>query len=167
MPVKLFDSEETVRLFTLYQQIVSLEAGEWKLKASRDRGLKPLLRFLAKLLNRNIIDKIDDHFTLEFVGLDDLSETEKHEMLVEQISSYMTLNEARRTLDLPDLPGGDIPMNPTFVQAMSAQQDGGGDDGGGGGEDEPPGPGGAAEEDDSPQYTEHFGFGAPPQKAEA
>jgi hypothetical protein len=54
---------------------------EWKLKASRDRGLKPLLRFIAKMLNKNIIDKIDDHFTLEFVGLDEMSEQEKHEML--------------------------------------------------------------------------------------
>lgn len=95
---------------------------EWKLKASRDRGLKPILRFIAKMLNKHIIDQIDDHFTLEFVGLDEMSEQEKHEMLVEQISSYMTLNEARRSLDLPDLPGGDIPMNPVYVQALSAQQ---------------------------------------------
>lgn len=95
---------------------------EWKLKASRDRGLKPLLRFLAKLINKNIIDRIDDHFTLEFAGLDEMSEQEKHEMLVEQIASYMTLNEARRTLDLPDLPGGDMPMNPTYMQALTTQQ---------------------------------------------
>jgi hypothetical protein len=94
---------------------------EWKLKASRDRGLKPLLRFLAKMINNNIIEKIDDHFTFEFVGLDELSENEKHEMLVEQISSYMTLNEARRTLDLPDLPGGDVPMNPVYLQGLQVQ----------------------------------------------
>lgn len=99
---------------------------EWKLKASRDRGLKPLLRFFAKLINTNIIDKIDDHFTFEFVGLDELSEQEKHEMLVEQISSYMTLNEARKSLDLPPLPGGDIPMNPVYIQAQQLAAEGGG-----------------------------------------
>jgi len=98
-------------------------SNEWKLKASRDRGLKPLLKFLAKLLNRNIIDRIDDHFTLEFVGLDELSEQEKHEMLVEQISSYMTLNEARKSLDLPPVEHGDIPMNPVYLQAMQGAQD--------------------------------------------
>lgn len=105
---------------------------EWKLKASRDRGLKPLLKFIAKLINKNIIDRIDDHFTLEFAGLDEMSEQEKHEMLVEQIASYMTLNEARRTLDLPDLPYGDVPMNPTYLQAMekmAAAQQGLGPDG--------------------------------------
>ncbi len=147
---------------------------EWKLKASRDRGLKPLLRFLAKMLNKNIIDKIDDHFTLEFVGLDELSETEKHEMLVEQISSYMTLNEARRTLDLPDLPGGDIPMNPVYIQGLEAQ---GGGEGEGGGEGGAPGdgeggseegeggatPGGRGDQtagsgDTGPKYSEHFGL---------
>lgn len=133
---------------------------EWKLKASRDRGLKPLLRFMAKMINRHIIDKIDDHFTLEFVGLDELSETEKHEMLVEQISSYMTLNEARRTLDLPDLPGGDIPMNPTYIQAMQAQSEGGGDGGGAGASAGPPGgKDDEKEESGQPKYSEHFGFG--------
>lgn len=132
---------------------------EWKLKASRDRGLKPLLRFIAKLLNKNIIDQIDDHFTLEFVGLDEMSEQEKHEMLVEQISSYMTLNEARRSLDLPDLPGGDVPMNPVYMQALEAQ-------GLAANPDDPNAAGGdpnaqpAATQQTQPgepQYTEHFG----------
>lgn len=96
---------------------------EWKLKASRDRGLKPLLRFLARMINENIIDQIDDHFVLEFVGLDELSEQEKHELLVEQIGSYMTLNEARRSMDLPDLPYGDMPMNPVYLQAIQVQME--------------------------------------------
>lgn len=95
---------------------------EWKLKASRDRGLKPILKFIAKMINKHIIDRIDDHFALEFVGLDEMSEQEKHEMLIEQLSSYMTLNEVRRKLDLPDLPNGDIPMNPTYMQALQLQQ---------------------------------------------
>jgi len=133
---------------------------EWKIKASRDRGLKPLLRFLAKLINKNIIDAIDDHFTFEFVGLDELSETEKHEMLVEQIASYMTLNEARRQLDLPDLPGGDRPMNAIYLQSleqdqMMAQQ-----------QQQTQNPAESGEtpsfsgknDQNEPKYTNHFGF---------
>jgi len=97
---------------------------EWKLKASRDRGLKPLLKFIAGLINEYIIDKIDDHFVFEFAGLDELTEQEKHELLTEQIGSYLTLNEARRQLDLPDIPGGigEIPLNPTLVQLLQIQQ---------------------------------------------
>lgn len=138
---------------------------EWKLKASRDRGLKPLLRFVAKMINRHVIDKIDDHFALEFVGLDEMSEQEKHEMLVEQISSYMTLNEARRSLDLPELPGGDIPMNPVYMQALQLQQQQQQMDQQGGGEEAPPEEAappalpGADENavDEGPQYADHFG----------
>ena len=139
---------------------------EWKLKASRDRGLKPLLRFLAKMINKHIIDRIDDHFALEFVGLDEMSEQEKHEMLVEQISSYLTLNEARRQLDLPELPGGDIPMNPVYMQAMQLQQQQEQMEEGGGEEAPPEEPAmlpGADEEveDAGPQYTQTFGADQP------
>jgi len=144
---------------------------EWKLKASRDRGLKPLLKFISKLINKNIIDRIDDHFTFEFVGLDEMSEQEKHEMLIEQISSYMTLNEARRSLDLPDLPGGDVPMNPVYIQAMQAQQQkeqqeqqAQGAEGGPpseGGETPPPEEPEAPVPED-PQYTSLYGMNAEP-----
>lgn len=93
---------------------------EWKLKASRDRGLKPLLRFIAGFINEHVIDKIDDHFVFEFAGLDELTEQEKHEMLKEQINSYMTLNEGRRSIDLPDIEGGvgDLPLNPNLIQLL-------------------------------------------------
>lgn len=97
---------------------------EWKLKASRDRGLKPLLKFIAGLINEYVIDKIDDHFVFEFAGLDELTEQEKHELLKEQIGSYKTLNEARRELDLEEIESelGDIPLNPTLVQLLQMQQ---------------------------------------------
>ncbi len=91
---------------------------EWKLKASRDRGLKPLLRFIAKQINENIISQIDDHFVFDFAGLEELTEQEKHTLRTEQVSSYLTLNEVRRSDDLPDLEHGDLPMNPAYLQAM-------------------------------------------------
>lgn len=91
---------------------------EWKLKASRDRGLKPLLRFIAKMINDNIISRIDDRFVFDFAGLEELTEQEKHTLRTEQVQSYLTLNEVRRSDDLPDLQYGDIPMNPAYLQAM-------------------------------------------------
>jgi len=97
---------------------------EWKLKASRDRGLKPLLKFIAGVINDNVINKIDDHFAFEFAGLDELTEQEKHELLKDQLGSYLTLNEVRRQLDMPEVPGGigEIPLNPTLVQLLQLQQ---------------------------------------------
>lgn len=44
----------------------------------------------------------------------ELTEQEKHEMLVAQLSSYMTLNEARHQLGLPPIEGGNLPMNPIY-----------------------------------------------------
>ncbi|MCF6205372.1 MAG: phage portal protein [Sulfurovum sp.] len=146
------------------QQPLFESSNEWKVKASRDKGLKPLLKFFAKSLNKHIIDRIDDHFEMEFVGLDEMSEQDKHNMLVEQLASYLTLNEVRRELDKPDIEGGDIPMNPTFIQAMQAQADAA--NGGGGSEKEPVNDGdqlaGAGdEEDEGPQMPDQFGMGNP------
>jgi hypothetical protein len=97
---------------------------EWKLKASRDRGLKPLLKFIAGLINEHIIDRIDDHFAFEFAGLDELTEQEKHELLKDQLGSYLTLNEVRRQLDLSEIPGGigELPLNPVLLQLLQMQQ---------------------------------------------
>ncbi len=101
------------------QQTPLFEASqEWKLKASRDRGLKPLLRFIARMINKHIIEPIDDAYTFSFVGLDELTEQEKHELRKEEVSSYKTLNEVRIKENLPAIKGGDFPMNPAFFQAQ-------------------------------------------------
>jgi hypothetical protein len=91
---------------------------EWKLKASKDRGLRPLLRFYADALNRNIIDKIDDRFYLDFVGLDELTEKERIELRQSQVQYFRTVNEIRADEDLPALDDGDIILNPVFLQKI-------------------------------------------------
>lgn len=90
---------------------------EYKLKASKDKGLKPLLRFIAKLINDSIISKIDDNFVFDFIGLDELSVQEQHELRKDQVTTYKTLNEVRRAEDLPDIEDGDVILNPTYLQA--------------------------------------------------
>ena len=61
---------------------------EWKLKASKDRGLRPLLRFYADALNKNVLDQIDDAFYLDFVGLDELTEKERIELRNQQVQYF-------------------------------------------------------------------------------
>lgn len=142
---------------------------EWKLKASRDRGLKPMLRFIAKMINDNIVSKLDDHFMFDFMGLDELTEQEKHELRKEQLATYMTLNEIRREEDLSDQPDGDVVLNPTYTtyiqqkrqfdaqQQMAAGAAGGAPPAGGadGGEAEGQPPGGGSEPS-GPQYADGF-----------
>lgn len=89
---------------------------EWKIQKSKDRGLRPLLRFYAQSLSKNIIDRIDDHFYLDFIGLDELSQKERLEQRQQEVSSYKTLNEVRSMEDLPDVEDGDVILNPTYLQ---------------------------------------------------
>lgn len=151
-------------------------SSEWKLKASRDRGLKPMLRFIAKLINEHIVSKIDDRFTFDFVGLDELTENEKHELRVEQLNSYKTMNEIRREQDLPDIEYGDVPSSPAYIQARAAliqeklQQEQGAAGGQpapggapqGGGQPAPGGQDDKEEEEDSPAYADRFTKALPP-----
>ena len=97
-------------------------SAEWKIKASRDKGLVPLLKFLAKLISKNIVEKIAPDYVFEFSGLNDLTEQEKHELKKSQLSSYMTLNEIRTSEDLPEIEGGDVVLNPTYLQALQLKQ---------------------------------------------
>lgn len=144
---------------------------EWKLKASRDRGLKPMLRFIAKLINDQIVNKLDDHFTFDFLGLDELTEQEKLEVNKEKLATYMTLNEIRRADDLSDVEDGDIVMNPTYTtylqqkrqsemqeKQMAAASGAGGAAGGAGGApgEQQQGAGGEETQSEGPQYADGF-----------
>ena len=91
---------------------------EWKLKASKDRGLRPLLRFYADSLNRTVIDQIDDHFYLDFVGLDELTEKERIELRQSQVQYFRTVNEIRADEDLSPIEDGDIILNPVYLQKL-------------------------------------------------
>lgn len=94
---------------------------EWKLKASKDRGLRPLLRFYADSINRNIIDKLDDHFYLDFVGLDELTEKERIELRNQQVQYFRTVNEIRADEDLAPIDDGDIILNPIYLQKIQME----------------------------------------------
>ena len=94
---------------------------EWKIKASKDRGLRPLLRFYADAINRNIIDKIDDSFYLDFVGLDELTERERIELRQQQVQFFRTINEIRADEDLEPVEDGDIIMNPIYLQKIQME----------------------------------------------
>lgn len=112
-----FDMQGGVQQTPLFES-----SSEWKLKASRDKGLRPLLRFVSDSLNKHIMSRMDDDFIFEFIGLDEPTEMDKHNLRKEQASTYKTLNEVRVAEDLPPLPHGDIPMNPVYVQILTMRE---------------------------------------------
>jgi hypothetical protein len=107
---------------------------EDRLKNSKDKGLRPLLRFIESVINRFIIRRFGSDYTFNFVGLDKESETEKLTVTDKQVRSFKTINEIRKEKDMPPLDNGDIVLDPTYTnyvlqkeQADQMAQMGGGD----------------------------------------
>ena len=93
---------------------------EQRILASKDRGLRPLLRQVQGWLNRWIIHPIAPELSFEFVGLDSEDAKSKLDADKERVSSYMTINEVRASNGLEPLEkGGDIILNQTYITAMS------------------------------------------------
>lgn len=98
---------------------------EAKLKYSRDKGLKPLLKNIEFWINKWIVNAIDSDYEFKFVGLDVEDEDKALENDIKRAGSFMGLKEVRRRNDLPEeLEEGDIILNPVWQQAnaMAAMQ---------------------------------------------
>lgn len=93
---------------------------EQRILASRDRGLRPLLRQVQGWLNRWIIHEIDPDLTLRFVGLDAEDADSKLKSDLDKVTHYMTINEVRAANGLEPLEkGGDIVLNQTYIAGAS------------------------------------------------
>lgn len=161
---------------------------EEKLKASRDLGLRPLVRFFFDELNRNFLWRLEPDFEAVPIGLDEKGE-EAEAALLQQLTMFgMTVDEARESLELDPMPDGkgECILNPTWLQfagqldMQKQQEQGGGMGAFGGGPGAPPngGPPGAPGEeqpggfpfgvDSAPSGGENPGVAEPAaQKSEA
>lgn len=92
---------------------------ELRLKASRDKGLVPLLTFFENGLNREVMRYIDPEYEIVFVGLDGGTEGDQIELHEKELKTFKTVNEVREQNDLEPLEGGDIILNSAFVQMES------------------------------------------------
>lgn len=93
-----------------------------KITESRERGLRPLLRFLSQSINTNIIWPINESFEFKFVGLDALTKQDTIETNIKRVKTTMMIDELRAEDDLPPLPDGkgQVILDPTYLQnAMS------------------------------------------------
>jgi hypothetical protein len=98
---------------------------EEKLKASRDLGLRPLVRWYFQQLNAHYIQRVDPDFEVVPVGLDERGADAEAELLGKQQANFLTLDEAREAAGLPPLGedgGGKVIMNPTWLQWFNANQ---------------------------------------------
>lgn len=97
---------------------------EARLTASKDMGLKSLLAWFARAMNRELMPWIDPENEFEFiwVGFDAKSDKEKTDLLKEQVASVKLLNEGREELGLKPLEHGDIILNPTYTGYLAQIQ---------------------------------------------
>jgi hypothetical protein len=102
-----------------------------RLNFSKDKGLSPLLCFLASLINDYLVYRLDPNFEFEFVGLNNASEKDDLDRALQQVKSFKTINEIRAEHDMKPLPSfeeiknpGDVVLDSSllnFIQAQMAQ----------------------------------------------
>lgn len=89
--------------------------------ASKERGLRPLLTFFFNTLNGHLISKLDPNYRLKHAGLDEDRQVEI-ENITKEAATLKTLNEVRADRNLPPLKGGNIILNPVYLQALTLAQ---------------------------------------------
>lgn len=94
-----------------------------KITESKERGLRPLLRFMARSINKHIIWPLNESFEFDFVGLDAMTRQDLSKINTERVKTYRTVDELRAEDDLPPLPDGkgEIILDPTWWQAAQAK----------------------------------------------
>lgn len=96
-----------------------MEGGlESRIKNSRDKGLRPLLRFLEASINKNIIHRFSRDFNFVFIGLDKESEEERAQLYEKLVRTRKTINEIRAENDDPPIEGGEIILDPTYTNYL-------------------------------------------------
>lgn len=107
---------------------------EARLKYSKDKGLKPLLKRIEFWINKWLVSQLDKNFEFRFVGIEsDKGEKDDLDEDIERLGNFMTFDEIRAKWNLDPMPDGNgtIIGNPIYYQnvqakAMQAQN---GDDG--------------------------------------
>lgn len=99
---------------------------EQKLKHSKDKGLKPLLRFIESTINKYIISRFSQEFVFSFTGLDEKTEIEKAELYSKNVRVWQTINEIRKENGVEPIKNGDVILDSSWLnynmqQAMSTQ----------------------------------------------
>lgn len=95
---------------------------EDRLKNSKDKGLRPLLRFIESVINRYVIRRFSPDYSFNFVGLNGESEQERIELTNKQVRSFKTVNELRKEKDLDPIEGGEIILDPTYTNYLLQKQ---------------------------------------------
>lgn len=94
-----------------------------KFKASKDKGLKPLLNYIENIINRHILPRWDKElaqkYKFSFVGLDAETREQEQKRLEMETKVWKTVNEARIEMGKGPVEHGDIILNATYTQYLA------------------------------------------------
>lgn len=97
---------------------------EAKLVHSTDKGLRPLMEFIAETMTEHILWQMPngEDFLFEFGGVE--RSDHREDVATGEIESrYLkTVNELRAELDMDPVEGGDMILNPIWAQAQQQKQ---------------------------------------------
>lgn len=95
-----------------------------KIIESKERGLRPLLRFISQAINRAIIWPMNENFEFAFVGLDAKTQDDVANLNQKRVKTIMTVDELRAEDDLPPLKDGkgDVILDPTWLQFVQGKE---------------------------------------------
>lgn len=107
------------------QRSLSESSNEWKMTASRDRGLRPILTRIEAMINEDILPawrpEWAEKYQFCFVGLDAETRTEEITRLQSEVQLHTTLDEAREQADLDPLQvGGGLILNSLLLQTLQS-----------------------------------------------
>lgn len=93
-----------------------------KIMESKERGLRPMLRFMADMFNRFIIWPMNESFEFEFCGLDARTPEQAADLNTTRVKTVVTVDELRAEEDKPPLPDGkgEVILDPTWLQHAQA-----------------------------------------------
>lgn len=87
-----------------------------RIVASKERSLRPLLRWIARQINETVIWPHWPEYQMEFYGFDSINESQKLENFVKSVQNFMSVNEVRATYNLPPWkdPVSNRPLNASY-----------------------------------------------------
>ena len=88
-----------------------------ELDYSKSKGLKPILKLLERKINKYVIHRIDPNFNFRFAGLESDSQDTELERDTKSVQYIETYNDVRKRKGLDPVDWGDVPLNPTAIQA--------------------------------------------------
>lgn len=108
--------------------LIDSDATKTRIEFSIDKGLVPLMKFFADDLTRNVIDRVDDRFKFEWVGLNQDEEYKQLKIQIQRLEAGLATPNiilAERGEPLIEAKWANAPLQQQLFQAWLMENQGG------------------------------------------